>query len=98
MPDISVGRGFVAYLKQIDSEFLASHKTYIHTFPDGREVEANMYHIDVLPQFIRYINEKWIPENAEKYFKERDPVALDYLPKLLGAGKPKESDPNSIYC
>ena len=26
----------------------------------------------------------WIPENAHKYFKERDPIALDYLPKLLG--------------
>lgn len=84
MPDISVGRGFAKFLKDNNSEFYELHKTYTHSFPDGREVEANMYHIDALPFFIRYINERWIFENAEKYFKERDPLALDFLPKLLG--------------
>lgn len=85
MPDISVGRGFAKFLKENKAEYFDTHKTYLHTFPDGREVEANMYHIDCLPLFIRYINEKWIPENAVSYFKERDPLALDYLPKILGA-------------
>lgn len=84
MPDISVGRGFASFLKRHKSEFYDTAKTYIHTFPDGREVEANMYHIDALPMFIRYINEDWIPNRAMEYFKKRDPVALDYLPKLLG--------------
>ena len=66
------------------AEFFDTHKTYMHSFPDSRrDVEANMYHIDVLPMFIRYINEVWIIQNAAKYFKKRDPVALDYLPKLL---------------
>lgn len=87
MPDISVGRGFAKFLRDNNSDFFDKHRTYTHTFPDGREVEANMYHIDSLPMFIRYINEKWIPENAQNYFKERDPLALDYLPKLLGTGK-----------
>ena len=87
MPDISVGRGFAKFLRENNSEYFESHKTYTHTFPDGREVDANMYHIDVLPMFIRYINEKWIPDNAQSYFKERDPLALDFLPKLLGTGK-----------
>lgn len=84
MPDISVGRGFANFLKCHKSEFYNTAKTYRHTFPDGREVEANMYHIDALPMFIRYINEEWIPNHAMEYFKKRDPVALDYLPKLLG--------------
>lgn len=84
MPDISVGRGFASFLKRHKSEFYDTAKTYIHTFPDGREVEANMYHIDALPMFIRYINEDWIPNRAMEYFKKRDPLALDYLPKLLG--------------
>jgi prophage antirepressor-like protein len=83
MPDISVGRLFAKYLKENNSEFFENHRTYKHTFPDGREVDANMYHIDALPIFIRYINEKWIPENAEKYFKDKDPLALYYLPKVL---------------
>lgn len=84
MPDISVGRGFASFLKRHKSEFYDTAKTYIHTFQDGREVEANMYHIDALPMFIRYINEDWIPNRATEYFKKRDPLALDYLPKLLG--------------
>ena len=84
MPDISVGRGFASFLKRHKSEFYNTAKTYRHTFPDGREVDANMYHIDALPMFIRYINEDWIPNRAMEYFKKRDPLALDYLPKLLG--------------
>ena len=84
MPDISVGKGFSAFLKLHKSEFYNTAKTYRHTFPDGREVDANMYHIDALPMFIRYINEDWIPNRATEYFKARDPIALDYLPKLLG--------------
>lgn len=87
MPDISVGRGFAKYLRDNNSEYFDQHQTYKHSFPDGREVDANMYHINALPDFIRYINEKWIPENAQNYFKERDPLALDYLPKLLGNGE-----------
>jgi prophage antirepressor-like protein len=86
MPDISVGKGFASFLKANASPYWGRHKTYTHSFPDGREVEANMYHIDALPMFIRYVNEVWIPKNAVNYFKSRDPLALDYLPKLLKAG------------
>lgn len=84
MPDISVGKGFAGFLKDNHSKFYDECKSYKHTFPDGREVDANMYHIDALPLFIRYIYERWIPENAQKYFKDKDPIAIDYLPKLLG--------------
>ena len=83
MPDISVGKGFAKFLKDNKSDFYNKHKTYTHSFPDGREVEANMYHIDALPFFIRYINEIWFPKNAASYFKDRDPLALEFLPKLL---------------
>jgi len=83
MPDISVWKWFAKFLKENVPEFYDSHKTYLHTFPDWREFEANMYHIDVLPSFIRYVNEVWIPQNSVNYFKTRDPVALDYLPKLI---------------
>lgn len=89
MPDISVGKGFADFLRENDSHFFEEHKSYMHTFPDGREVRANMYHIKALPLFIQYINEKWIPENAQDYFKKRDPIALDYLPKILGDGRKK---------
>lgn len=87
MPDISVGIIFSNYLKKINSEFNGTHKYYDHTFEDGRSVEARQYPIDALPVFIRFLNEKWIPENSTAYFKGRDPLALEYLPKLLGGGK-----------
>ena len=84
MPDISVGLGFAKFLKENNSEFYNTHKTYKHSFPDHRkDVDANMYHIDALPMFIKYIHEVWLPQKAVAYFKKRDPVALDYLPKLL---------------
>lgn len=89
MPDISVGKGFANYLKKHNSEYYDKCQTYEHTFPNGRSVDANMYHIDALPTFIRYINEEWIPNNAFNYFKSRDPLALDYLPKLLETSKNK---------
>lgn len=85
-PDISVGITFSAYLKQRNSEFKDTFKTYNHSFPDNRDdVDARMYPIEALPTFRRFIYEVWIPKYAQKYFKKRDPVALDYLPKLLGS-------------
>ena len=44
----------------------------------------------------KFIDDKWIMEYADKYFKERDPVALDYLPKLLGPLP--DDNAKSIYC
>ena len=79
-PDISVGKMFSNYLKKIDSEFNDTFKYYSHSFPDDRPpVDARMYPIEALPVFRRFVFEKWIPENAQNYFKERDPLALDYL-------------------
>ena len=57
---------------------------YNHVFTNKMEVEARQYKNDLLPIFIKFIDDHWIPENAQNYFKERDPIALDFLPKLLG--------------
>lgn len=83
-PDISVGKMFSNYLKKIDSEHQYSFKTYKHSFPDGRpEVDVRMYPLEALLLFRKFIYEVWIPQNSQSYFKTRDPLALDYLPKLL---------------
>lgn len=83
-PDISVGRMFSDYLKRTDSPFRENFKTYKHSFPDNRaDVEARMYPIEALPIFRKFVFEKWVPERSQDYFKARDPLALDYLPKLL---------------
>jgi len=83
MPDISVCRGFAKFLRENHSDLWDKHTTYEHTFPGGRTVDACMYPIEVLPLFIRYVHERWIPENAVKYFEGKDPLALDYVQKLL---------------
>lgn len=83
-PDVSVGLLFAKYLRNNHSDFANDFKMYNHRFTNGMEVEARQYKNDLLPIFIKFIDDHWIPENAQNYFKERDPVALDYLPKLLG--------------
>jgi|SRR5208337_3455659 len=83
-PDVSVGRTFAKWLDENYPELSERHKHYSHYFPDQEiEVEARQYENLLLPQFIEFVEKVWIPECAEKYFKERDPKALDYLPKLL---------------
>ena len=82
-PDVSVGMLFAKYLRKHHPEFANDYKMYNHKFLDGSEFEARQYRNDLLPIFIKYIDEIWIPDCAHKYFKTRDPLALDYLPKLL---------------
>jgi hypothetical protein len=39
----------------------------------------------MLPLYLDFVDKVWIPEHAERYFSERDPAALPYLPALLPA-------------
>ena len=82
-PDVSVGKLFATYLKDNLLTHDNDYKTYTHKFPSGIQVEARQYKNDLLSTFVKFINNCWIPQNAEKYFKERDLIALKYLPKLL---------------
>jgi hypothetical protein len=83
-PDVSVGRGFSDYLKAKHLEIADKYSYYKHNFSDiGLEVDARQYPNELLPIYIQYIDEEWIPKNAQKYFNDRDKTALDYLPKLL---------------
>ncbi|HBI8868956.1 Bro-N domain-containing protein [Acinetobacter baumannii] len=82
-PDVSVGLRFSKFLKQKYPEHLDKFKMYNHKFPDGSEVEARQYQNILLPIFIQFVDEIWIPECASDYFKDRDPIALNFVPKLL---------------
>lgn len=84
-PDVSVGLLFAKHLRDTHPAFANDYKMYTHLFPNGFEVEARQYKNDLLPIFIKFIDDHWIPVCAQNYFSDRDPVALDYLPKLLGA-------------
>ncbi|MGN6437249.1 MAG: BRO-N domain-containing protein [Agriterribacter sp.] len=84
-PDVSVGICFAKYLRDNYPSVQKEFKKYVHRFPNGQEVEANLYPIDLISIFIKYVDDVWIPNNAEAYFHERDRKALEYLPKLLKA-------------
>lgn len=81
-PDVSVGLLFSKYLKEHHPELADKFKFYSHEFENGKEVDARQYPNELLPIFIRFVDELWIPEYAELYFKDRDPKALGYLERL----------------
>ncbi|MEK0160206.1 BRO family protein [Pseudoalteromonas piscicida] len=84
-PDVSVGRLFSSYLKTNYPHIADEYKMYSHLFPDGSEFDARQYKNDLLPIFIQFVDTDWIPNRASGYFESRDPIALEYIPKLLPA-------------
>ncbi len=82
-PDVSVGRTFPAWLRKEYPLKADRYKTYSHKLPDGMLVEARQYENDMLPIFIEFIENEWIPHHSEKYLETRDRKALAFLSKLL---------------
>ena len=83
VPDISQGLMFAKFAREklgIDTDSLP---TYLHEYPDGRTVPAKLYPIEHLADFRRFINDVWMPERAQGYFKPRDPKALPLLDRIL---------------
>lgn len=92
-PDTSVGRLFSNFLKKNHPEYSDKFKYYKHYFPaQNVTVEARQYENIVWPSFVYFVDNVWIPEHAEEYFKQRDLKALDYLPKLLPPKKEEKKD------
>jgi len=90
-PDISVGKLFSSYLKEKNHPLKDDAQTYKHSFPDDRkECNAKMYPLELLLEFRKFVFDVWAPQKAAIYFKDKDPLALDYLPKILGV--PEESE------
>ncbi len=84
-PDISTGRMFCKWLRDVKNIDTDSLPTYAHRFDDGRVVYAKLYLNDVLTDFRLYFRDTWMPNKAVQYFKDKDPKALQFLPKLLPA-------------
>lgn len=81
-PDVSVGKGFARWLEEQHPEAANDHSPYVHWTPKA-DVLARQYPRRLLPLYLDYIDNVWIPECAEEYFRRRDPAALVHLPKLL---------------
>lgn len=84
IPDISQGKMFAKWLRDTKAIDTDAMPTYPHEYADGRTVNAKMYPIELLEDFRVHFNEVWLPTRAIDYFKEKDPKALEHLPKLLG--------------
>ena len=59
----------------------------MHKFPNGYEFPANMYPNEMLPIFIEFVYGTWLPANASSYLGKKDPLSLEYLPKVLSEVK-----------
>jgi prophage antirepressor-like protein len=81
-PDVSVGKRFADWLGKSHPGVCDNFKSYMHKTPEG-EFQARQYPNSMLPLYIEFVDEHWVPECAESYFKSRDPAALPHLPKLL---------------
>jgi len=83
-PDTSVGKLFAKYLENYYPSLEIDFKYYKHLFPKSKiVVRARQYPNFILPLFIEYLENHWIPDRAYSYFRHRDPKALEYIPKLL---------------
>lgn len=81
-PDVSVGRRFAAWLDEYHPTMCADYLYYSHK-TDEWEGDARMYPRAMLPLFLEYVDDVWIPLHSQEYFNSRDPAALPYLPLLL---------------
>ncbi|WP_429924521.1 BRO-N domain-containing protein [Agrobacterium vitis] len=81
-PDISVGRTFSDWLKKNHPTLANNYSEYIHITPEW-EGPVRQYPNGMLPIFMEFVDNVWIPERSEAYFNTRDPAALPYLPKVL---------------
>jgi hypothetical protein len=83
MPDISHGRMYCKWLREVHGVDTDALPTYVHVFEDGRRVPAKAYPETLLADFRRHFREEWLPNRAIEYFRPRDSDALQYLPKLI---------------
>jgi prophage antirepressor-like protein len=89
-PDISVGRGFSKWLSENHPTVADNYTFYNHWTPSG-EFEARQYPDALLPLFREYLDQVWIPNDAERYFNTRDPAALPHIGHLLPSPSTRKS-------
>lgn len=83
MPDIPQAKMLCKHLREKHNIDTSTLEKYTHTFPDGREVQANLYPVEYLGDFATLMAKEWMPTKAVEYFKKRDPLALQALDKML---------------
>lgn len=86
VPDISEGRMFARWVREVKELEPNDFPTYTHTYPDGRSIpNVKLYPNFLLGEFRDHFHNTWIREKASKYFNERDKNALPYLQEMIKA-------------
>jgi hypothetical protein len=76
MPDVSEGRHFCKWLREVKGVDPDSFQSYQHKFEDGRVVPARLYPLELLSDYVKHFQDEWLQKYAEPYFKKRDERAL----------------------
>ena len=86
VPDISVGKCFCSHLRGLGVQTTdpANVRKYRHHYPDGRQVDANIYSDRLLPEYRRWFKEAYRLHQLPRYLKDKDPNALPTLCGILG--------------
>jgi hypothetical protein len=90
LPDISNGKMFCKWLRDVHGVDTAALPTYLHVYEDGRRVWPKAYPDRLWADFRKHFREEWLPHHSVEYFRKRDSEALQFLPKLIAASKPKK--------
>ena len=90
LPDISHGKMFCKWLRDVHGVDTDTVPTYLHVFEDGRRVWPKAYPEELLADFRKHFREEWLPNRAIDYFRGRDSEALQFLPRLIASNKPKK--------
>ncbi|HEY9703138.1 MAG TPA: hypothetical protein V6C58_11865, partial [Allocoleopsis sp.] len=84
VPDISVGKCFCSYLRENGYNLDDVTMKYKHYYPDGRVIDANIYHDSLLAEFRKWVQLTYKISQLPKYLKKNYPTALPTFNKLLG--------------
>lgn len=86
VPDISVGKCFCQYLRKkgFSTDSPDNIRKYTHYYPDGRVVCANIYSVNLLPDYRVWFKDTYRLHQLPQYLKGRDPGALPSLCSVLG--------------
>lgn len=83
LPDISEGKMFSKWLREVKGIDTNALPYYNHRYQDGRVVQARLYPIELLPDFRTHFHQVWIPQKAVTYFQQRDSNALPFLTQVF---------------
>ena len=92
VPDISVGKAFCKYLRDVKGVDTTKLPTYIHEYQDIRGAQhANLYPDEYLAECRLWFKTVWLPINGSAYFKKKDPSCLQFFDKLPAIANPKNA-------